>query len=44
MADKIMVIEDGEVKKYGKRDDVLPALFAQDKCQKCTSSLEGGVC
>lgn len=44
MADKIMVIEDGKVKQYGKSEDVLPSLFQQDKCQKCVTGLEGGVC
>ena len=41
MADKIMVIEDGEVKKYGTKEDV-PTLFQQEKCQKCLN--EGGKC
>mgnify|MGYP000541524147 CR=1 FL=1 len=31
MADKIMVIEDGEVKKYGTKEDVFPTLFQQEK-------------
>ena len=30
MADKIMVIEDGEVKKYGTKEDVFPTLFQQE--------------
>ena len=42
MADKIMVIEDGEVKKYGTKEDVFPTLFQQEKCQKCLN--EGGKC
>ena len=42
MADKIMVIEDGEVKKYGTKEDVFPTLFQQEKCQKCMT--EGGKC
>ena len=44
MADKIMVIEDGKVKQYGKSEDVLPSLFQQEKCQKCVTGMEGGVC
>ena len=35
MADKIMVIEDGEVKNYGTKGEVYPILFRQEKCQKC---------
>ena len=42
MADKIMVIEDGEVRQYGKKADVYPTLFQQEKCQKCMTGLEGG--
>ena len=42
MADKIMVIEDGEVKKYGTKEDIFPTLFQQEKCQKCLN--EGGKC
>ena len=44
MADKIMVIEDGEVKRYGSREEVLPTLFTQERCGKCANGLEGGVC
>ena len=44
MADKIMVIEDGEVKKYGTKEDVYPTLFQQEKCQKCVTGMEGGAC
>ena len=44
MADKIMVIEDGEVKQYGGRDEVLPMLFTQESCGRCANGLEGGVC
>ena len=42
MADKIMVIEDGEVKKFGTIEDVLPTFFQLEKCQKCLN--EGGKC
>ena len=42
MSDKIMVIEDGEVRQYGKKADVYPTLFQQEKCQKCMTGLEGG--
>ena len=44
MADKIMVIEDGEVKQYGSRDEVLPTLFTRENCGRCANGLEGGVC
>ena len=44
MADKIMVIEDGEVKQYGSRDEVLPTLFTRESCGRCATGLEGGVC
>ena len=44
MADKIMVIEDGEVKQYGSRDEVLPTLFTRESCGRCANGLEGGVC
>lgn len=44
MADKIMVIEDGKVKQFGKSEDVLPSLFQQEKCQKCVTGMEGGAC
>ena len=45
MADKIMVIEDGEVKKYGSRDEILPELFQKESCSsRCANGLEGGVC
>ena len=42
MADKIMVIEDGEVTKYGTKEEVFPTLFQQEKCQKCLTGCEGG--
>ena len=44
MADKIMVIEDGKVKQFGKSEDVLPSLFQQEKCQNCVTGMEGGAC
>ena len=37
MADKIMVIEDGEVKKYGTKEDVFPTLFQQEKMSENVS-------
>ena len=43
MADKIMVIEDGEVRQYGRKEPTfMPTLFQQEKCQKCMTGLEGG--
>lgn len=35
MADKIMVIEDGQVKEYGTKEDVLPTLFQQKTGRMC---------
>ena len=42
MADKIMVIEDGQVKEYGTKEDVLPTLFQQKTGRMCGQ--EGGIC
>ena len=42
MADKIMVIEDGQVKEYGTKEDVLPTLFRQKTGRMCGQ--EGGTC
>ena len=42
MADKIMVIEDGQVKEYGTKEDVLPTLFQQKTGRPCGQ--EGGPC
>ena len=42
MADKIMVIEDGEVKQYGSREEVLPTLFTQEGCGKCAKNCPVG--
>ena len=42
MADKIMVIEDGLVKEYGTKEDVLPTLFQQKTGRMCGQ--EGGTC
>ena len=42
MADKIMVIEDGQVKEYGTKEDVLPTLFQQKTGRMCGQ--EGGTC
>ena len=35
MADKIMVIEDGEVKKYGTKEDVSQPYFSRKNVRKC---------
>ncbi len=40
MADKIMVIEDGQVKEYGTKEDVLPTLFQQKTGRMCGTRKE----
>lgn len=39
---QIMVIEDGQVKEYGTKEDVLPTLFQQKTGRMCGQ--EGGTC
>ena len=41
MADRIMIIDDGEIKKIGTKDEVLPYLNGVQKCHKCVERLEG---
>ena len=41
MADRIMIIDDGEIKKIGIKDEVLPYLNGVQKCHKCVERLEG---
>ena len=41
MADRIMIINDGEIKKIGTKDEVLPYLNGVQKCHKCVERLEG---
>lgn len=40
MADRILVIRDGEVEHCGARDEILPKLFVEQK--HCTCNAEGG--
>ena len=40
MADRIMIIDDGEIKKIGKREDVLPYLNGVQKCHNCAENRE----
>lgn len=40
MADRIMIIDDGEIKKMGKREDVLPYLNGVQKCHNCAENRE----
>ena len=40
IADKIIVIADGTVRKYGTRDEVLPSLLSNEKASNCP--VEGG--
>lgn len=39
IADKIVVIADGQVQSVGKKDDVLPKLLAADSCKVLTNKL-----
>ena len=41
MADRIMIIDGGEIKKIGTKDEVLPYLNGVQKCHKCVERLEG---
>ena len=41
MADRIMIIDGGEIKKIGTNDEVLPYLNGVQKCHKCVERLEG---
>ena len=40
MADRIMIIDEGEIKKIGKREDVLPYLNGVQKCHNCAENRE----
>ncbi len=41
MADRIMIIDDGEIKKkLGKREDVLPYRTEFKKCHNCAENRE----
>ena len=41
MTDRIMIIDGGEIKKIGTKDEVLPYLNGVQKCHKCVERLEG---
>ena len=41
MADRIMIIDGGEIKIIGTKDEVLPYLNGVQKCHKCVERLEG---
>ena len=41
MADRIMIIDGGEIKKIGTNDEVLPYLNGVQKCHKCVERLDG---
>ena len=41
MEDRIMIIDGGEIKKIGTKDEVLPYLNGVQKCHKCVERLEG---
>ena len=41
MADKIMIIDNGKIKKIGTKDEVLPYLTGVQECHKCAEELEG---
>ena len=38
---RIMIIDGGEIKKIGTKDEVLPYLNGVQKCHKCVERLEG---
>ena len=39
IADKIVVIADGKIRKQGKKEDVLPKLLGKDACKILTDKL-----
>jgi len=40
MADRIMLIDEGQIKKIGHKEQVLPYLMGIQKCHKCVERLE----
>lgn len=40
MADRIMIIDEGQIKKIGHKEQVLPYLMGIQKCHKCVERLE----
>lgn len=40
MADRIMIIDEGQIKKIGDKEQVLPYLKGIQKCHKCVERLE----
>ena len=38
---KIMIIDNGKIKKIGTKDEVLPYLTGVQECHKCAEELEG---
>ena len=44
IADEILLIADGRIKKYGKKEEVLPELLAQTEARgMCSKFYDGGV-
>ena len=41
MADQIMIVDDGVIKRMGSKEEVLPYLNGIKKCHKCADRMEG---
>ena len=41
MADQIMIVDDGVIKRMGSKEEVLPYLNGVKKCHKCADRMEG---
>ena len=43
MADQIMIVDDGVIKRMGSKEEVLPYLNGVKKCHKCADRMEGEI-
>ena len=43
MADQIMIVDDGIIKRMGSKEEVLPYLNGVKKCHKCADRMEGEI-
>ena len=41
MADQIMIVDDGVIKRMGSKEEVLPYLNGVKKCHECADRMEG---